>query len=241
MDVGRLCLGDAYWNDLAAEIDMSARYAAGMGERGLAAVLRRLGPSNEAKSFMAAVASENERRRMRQQRPVLGYRAAYNRLRAHETSTAEVRSMVRRWRKDGRTKDIEGLASMYTREEYPDIRASLLEVFSAPGLQCECYLPLDERIGRIRRAVADMPQVEVDTYDCLTTDFCRQKGAGYILRGVRDSSDFAYEQKIADINRLIAPDIETVILLAEPQYAAISSSMVRELAAFGKDVNEYVV
>ncbi len=103
------------------------------------------------------------------------------------------------------------------------------------------YLPLDERIGRIRRAVADMPQVEVDTYDCLTTDFCRQKGAGYILRGVRDSSDFAYEQKIADINRLIAPDIETVILLAEPQYAAISSSMVRELAAFGKDVNEYVV
>ena len=58
---------------------------------------------------------------------------------------------------------------------------------------------------------------------------------------MRDSSDFAYEQKIADINRLIAPDIETVILLAEPKYAAISSSMVRELAAFGKDVNEYVV
>ena len=146
MDVGRLCLGDAYWNDLAAEIDMSARYAAGMGERGLAAVLRRLGPSNEAKSFMAAVASENERRRMRQQRPVLGYRAVYNRLRAHETSTAEMRSMVRRWRKDGRTKDIEGLASMYPREEDPDIRASLLEVFSAPGLQCECYLPLDDMI-----------------------------------------------------------------------------------------------
>lgn len=103
------------------------------------------------------------------------------------------------------------------------------------------YLPIEERIGRIRRAVADMPQVEVDTYNSLTTDFCRQKGAGYILRGVRDSSDFAYEQKIANINRLIAPDIETVILLAEPQYAAISSSMVRELAAFGKDVNEYVV
>ena len=91
MDVGRLCLGDAYWNDLAAEIDMSARYAAGMGERGLAAVLRRLGPLDEAKSFMAAVASENERRRMRKQRPALGYRAVYNRLRANETSTAEMR------------------------------------------------------------------------------------------------------------------------------------------------------
>ena len=146
MDVGRLCLDDAYWNDLATEIDMSARYAAGMGERGLAAVLRRLWPSNEAKSFMAAVASENERCRMRKQRPALGYRAVYNRLRENETSTAEMRSMVRRWRKDGRTKDIEGLASMYTREEYPDIRASLLEVFSASGLQCECYLPLDDMI-----------------------------------------------------------------------------------------------
>ena len=83
---------------------------------------------------------------MRKQRPALGYRAVYNRLRANETSTAEMRSMVRRWRKDGRTKDIEGLASMYPREEYPEIRASLLEVFSAPGLQCECYLPLDDMI-----------------------------------------------------------------------------------------------
>lgn len=103
------------------------------------------------------------------------------------------------------------------------------------------FYPIDQRVERIRKAVADMPQVEVETYSCLTTDFCRQKGAGYILRGVRDSVDFAYEQKIADINRLIAPDIETVILLADQQYATISSSMVRELAAFGKDINKYIV
>ena len=103
------------------------------------------------------------------------------------------------------------------------------------------FYPLIDRLERIRKAVGEMPQVEVDTYSCLTTDFCRQKGASFILRGVRDSADFAYEQKIADINRLIAPDIETVILLSEPAYATISSSMVRELAAFGKDVSEYVV
>ncbi len=103
------------------------------------------------------------------------------------------------------------------------------------------FYPINQRVERIRKAVADMPQVEVETYSCLTTDFCRQKGAGYILRGVRDSVDFAYEQKIADINRLIAPDIETVILLADQQYATISSSMVRELAAFGKDINKYIV
>ena len=103
------------------------------------------------------------------------------------------------------------------------------------------FYPLIERLERIRKAVGEMPQVEVDTYSCLTTDFCRQKGAKYILRGVRDSADYAYEQKIADINRLIAPDIETVIMLADLEYATISSSMVRELASFGKDVSEYMV
>lgn len=103
------------------------------------------------------------------------------------------------------------------------------------------FLPVDERLERIRRAVAQMPQVEVLTYSCLTTDLCRQTGAQFILRGVRDAADFAYEQKIADINRLVAPDIETILLLADPATAVISSSMVRELAAFGKDVSKYVV
>lgn len=102
------------------------------------------------------------------------------------------------------------------------------------------FMPVDERVEHIRMAVAAMPKVEVTTYSCLTTDLCRQLGASYILRGVRDAADFAYEQKIADINRLIAPDIETVILLADPSSAIISSSMVRELAAFGKDINKYL-
>lgn len=102
------------------------------------------------------------------------------------------------------------------------------------------FMPVDERVEHIRMAVAAMPKVEVTTYSCLTTDLCRQMGASYILRGVRDAADFAYEQKIADINRLIAPDIETVILLADPSTAIISSSMVRELAAFGKDINKYL-
>lgn len=109
------------------------------------------------------------------------------------------------------------------------------------NLDKKSFYPIDQRVERIRKAVANIPQVDVETYDCLTTDFCHQKGASYILRGVRDNTDFAYEQKIADINRLIAPDIETVILLADPQFAAISSSMVRELASFGKDINKYIV
>ena len=105
----------------------------------------------------------------------------------------------------------------------------------------QAFMPIEERIARIRKATADIPQIEVDTYDCLTTDYCHKKGAGFILRGVRDSSDFEYERKIADINRTIAPDIETVILIADAAYSTISSTMVRELAAFGKDVDKYIV
>lgn len=104
----------------------------------------------------------------------------------------------------------------------------------------QSFQPLEERMKNISRAIADMPQVEVASYSCLTTDFCRQRGAKFILRGVRDNADFEYERKIADINRLIAPDIETVILLADPQNATVSSTMVRELASFGKDVTEWL-
>ena len=105
----------------------------------------------------------------------------------------------------------------------------------------QSFLPLQERLERIQKALEGMPSVEVVTYSGLTIDLCRQHGAQYILRGVRDNVDYEYERRIADINRLVAPDIQTLFLLADPEYAAISSSMVRELAAFGKDVSKYIV
>lgn len=108
------------------------------------------------------------------------------------------------------------------------------------NLDKKSYLTVDKRVEKINNAIRQLPQVEVVTYSCLTTDLCRQVGAQYILRGVRNAADFDYEQRIADINRLIAPDIETVILLADPATAVISSSMVRELAAFGKDISQYL-
>ena len=103
-----------------------------------------------------------------------------------------------------------------------------------------CFQTLDDRIGNIRRAVADLQRVDVCSYDCLTTDLCRKLGARFILRGVRDNADFEYERKIADINRLVAPDIETVILLATPEQATVSSTMVRELSSFGHDVSQWL-
>lgn len=102
------------------------------------------------------------------------------------------------------------------------------------------FQSLNERLANIRRVVADMPQVEVVSYDCLTTDLCRKHGVKFIIRGVRDNADFEYERKIADINRLIAPDIETVFLLASPEHATVSSTMVRELASFGHDVSKWL-
>jgi pantetheine-phosphate adenylyltransferase len=116
------------------------------------------------------------------------------------------------------------------------------EVIIAIGLNSEkkSFMAPAERVDRIKRAVAAFDNVRVELYNCLTTEFCRQVGAKYIVRGVRDNSDFEYERKIADINRLIAPDIETVILFADAMHATVSSSMVRELAAFGMDVSQWM-
>lgn len=99
------------------------------------------------------------------------------------------------------------------------------------------FFPLEQRMERIEAAVSTLPNVEVATYSTLTTDFCKVRGARFMLRGLRSTVDFEYERNIAEINRMVAPDIETVFLLADPRYAAVSSSMVRELMAFGKDAS----
>lgn len=98
---------------------------------------------------------------------------------------------------------------------------------------------IDERMESIARLYADEPRVEVVTYEGLTTDYAREVGACCLLRGVRSVKDFEYERDLADVNRVIS-GIETVIMVSEPQYAAISSSVVRELMSYGKDVTEFL-
>ena len=97
----------------------------------------------------------------------------------------------------------------------------------------------EKRAEDIARIYADEPRVEVVTYEGLTADFAKEQGACCLLRGVRSVKDFEYERDLADINREIN-GIETVILLSEPQYAAISSSVVRELMSYGKDVSKFL-
>ena len=100
-------------------------------------------------------------------------------------------------------------------------------------------LSLEERMERITALYKDEPRIHVVSYEGLTTDFAQSIGAKFIVRGVRSAIDFEYERNIADVNRMLT-GIDTVLLISEPQYAAISSSMVRELAHFGKDISPYL-
>lgn len=115
------------------------------------------------------------------------------------------------------------------------------ELYIAIGVNTEkrTMLSLEERVERITVLYKDEPRVHVVNYEGLTTDFAQTIGAQFIIRGVRSAIDFEYERNIADINRLLT-NIDTLILISEPQYASISSSMVRELAHFGKNVDPYL-
>ena len=98
---------------------------------------------------------------------------------------------------------------------------------------------LEERLQTIRDLYADDPRVKVAAYDNLTVDFAKEQDAAFIIRGVRSVFDFEYEKNIADINRKIS-DVDTMILFTDVEYAHISSSVVRELYRFGKDVSEFL-
>ena len=100
--------------------------------------------------------------------------------------------------------------------------------------------PLQERLERIQQAYADEPRVKVEVYEGLTIDFVPKHHAKHILRGVRSVKDFEYERDIAEANKQLS-GIETVILYTRPELAHISSSLVRELYTFGKDVSKLMV
>lgn len=101
------------------------------------------------------------------------------------------------------------------------------------------FIPVEKRVEMIRRLYADEPRVKVEAYSGLTVDFAREQGAAFMLRGIRSVKDFEYEESIADINRKLA-GIETLFLFTEPELASVSSSVVRELLHYGKDVSMFL-
>lgn len=101
------------------------------------------------------------------------------------------------------------------------------------------YFSLEERIAAIQKLYKDEPRVCVKSYNSLTVDFAVEENAQFILRGIRTVNDFEYEKSIADVNRILA-GIETFILFTEPEHTHISSSIVRELLRYGKDISMFV-
>jgi pantetheine-phosphate adenylyltransferase len=100
--------------------------------------------------------------------------------------------------------------------------------------------PLEKRIAWLESLYKDEPKIQVVVYSGLTVDFCRQMNAKYILRGLRTSADFEFERTIGLMNKAMYDEIETVFLLCDPAYAALSSSIVRDIIKNGGDVSNFV-
>lgn len=101
------------------------------------------------------------------------------------------------------------------------------------------YFPIEKRVEMIRRLFADEPRIQVAAYDGLTVDFAREQEAGFIIRGIRTVHDFEYEETIADVNRKLA-GVETILLFTEPELTSVSSTIVRELLHYQKDVTPFL-
>ena len=101
------------------------------------------------------------------------------------------------------------------------------------------YFPIEKRVEMIRKFYQNEPRIKVMSYDWLTIDFAQQVGAQFIVRGIRTVKDFEYEETIADINRKLA-GIETILLFTEPELTCVSSTIVRELLGYNKDISMFI-
>ena len=99
---------------------------------------------------------------------------------------------------------------------------------------------VDERVKILQEVTKDLPNVEIDSYDGLMIDYCREKKIHIVIRGLRAITDFEYELQMSQTNQRMKPDIETMFLTTSIEYSYLSSTTVREIAAFGGDVSQFV-
>lgn len=99
--------------------------------------------------------------------------------------------------------------------------------------------PIRERLSAIQKIFKDEPRIKVVMYDCLTVDFAHEQQAQFILRGIRCVQDFEYERNMAEANKQLG-GVETILLYTRPEYAHISSTLVRDLYSYDKDVSAFV-
>ena len=97
---------------------------------------------------------------------------------------------------------------------------------------------LEQRVDFITKTFADTPKISVETYDGLTVDFCKKHNANFLLRGLRNATDFEFERDIAFFNKDLSPNLETVFILTDPEFSHVSSSVVREVLRHGGNVEK---
>jgi pantetheine-phosphate adenylyltransferase len=116
----------------------------------------------------------------------------------------------------------------------------IVGVVNLPIRKGQTLFSIEERVGFIQEATTHLEGVRIEPFSTLVVDFARDHGAKVIVKGLRAISDFEYEFEMHQLNRLQAPDIDTLYLMASPQYSFLSSSGIKELAMFGGAIEELV-
>lgn len=104
----------------------------------------------------------------------------------------------------------------------------------------EGFFPTEKRKQWIEKVFSGEKKIEVKTYQGLTIDFCKQEKANYIIRGLRTSADFEFERVIAQMNRAMSPQIETVFILSTPELSAVNSTVIRDIIRHGGEAGQFV-
>lgn len=99
---------------------------------------------------------------------------------------------------------------------------------------------VEERVKMLQIITNDLPNVRVESFSGLSVDFAREKGAGFIVRGLRAITDFDYELQMAQTNRIMAPEVDTIFLTTSLEYAYLNSTTVKEVASYGGDITKFV-
>jgi pantetheine-phosphate adenylyltransferase len=102
------------------------------------------------------------------------------------------------------------------------------------------FFPLEKRLRWIEQVFANEPKIKVTSFSGLTVDYCKNNNAAYILRGIRTAADFEFEKAIAQMNKAMAPEIETVFILPVAELSAINSTIIRDIVRNGGDASAFV-
>lgn len=116
------------------------------------------------------------------------------------------------------------------------------EIIIAVGANAlkKSFYPVETRKEMISKVFKNEPRVKVDHYEGLTVDYCKKNNAGFLLRGLRTAADFEFERAIAQVNKVMAPDVESVFILTVPEHSHINSSIVKDIIRSGGNASRFV-